>query len=366
MIRMSRYIGRDLVVSVWVSFLSLLAFFSIFELAEFMRVVAQAQKPVSLAWELCFWDLFVISNDVGPLALLVGVTLTGASLARRNEIIALSAAGISPFVVLAPALVIGAVFSAGLFFVADTLTPIAAGNLERIMAYELGRGSSGAYFQRHRQWFHTGGKFVRVGAIDSRQQTYFDTSVLTLDGGHVIERVNAAKVRALGAELVAEDVSIERYKSGELDDATLTVEEAKELILPLERGFNLFLDLFSKPQSMHLRELREVFALRKKHGYNPSIYESEYFGRMGAPFSSWALFALGAVLAFSVKARRSLLMSLFQLLGLTLFAFVLRQTFRAFANDGSLHSAVGAFAPSIVLTCIALYLLRPRGLGKSA
>jgi lipopolysaccharide export LptBFGC system permease protein LptF len=228
---------------------------------------------------------------------------------------------------LVPVLAVMAFFAAIFFVIADRVTPLAATHVERIMAGELGRGSSSQYFARHRQWFHVGDKFVRVGGIDSRTQSYFDVSIVELDGGHVRSRTTASEVHAIGSDLVGSQVTTERYPNK--DDGDLELRELAATILPLERNFNLFLDLFSRPQNMHLSELADVFVLRARHGYDPRIYVNEYWGRIASPFTAFALTLLGATYAYAARVRRSLLFALVELLVLTLCAFALRQSFRA-------------------------------------
>ncbi len=354
--RLARYIGSDLVVLVLVCYASLLVFFSVFELAEFMRIVSQAGKPTSLAWELTAWNLLVISNDVGPLSVLVAVTLQGASLARRGEIVAMAAAGISPRTVLLPIAIASAAFAAAFFVIADWATPIAATHVERIMAGELGRASTEAYFSRHRQWFHTADGFVRVGSIDTRAQTYFDLSITELDHGRVRRRTTAERVVARGEELLASQVTVERYPDD--DRGNLELTSVAEMVLPLERGFNLFLDLFSRPQNMHMAELRSVFELRARHGYDPRLYQNEYWGRLTAPLATLALTLLGASIAFAIRPRRSPLWPLVELLGITLLAFAARQGFRALATNGALPTPLAALAPAFTFFALAYYRQR--------
>ena len=105
---LDRYIARS-----WVSnvALVLLAFASIYVLGEFMDLIDDIQqnhvkgKTVVLYYAYHLWQ---IGFTVAPIAVLVGVLVTLGLLARRNEITAMKAGGISVYRAAGPVLGMGA------------------------------------------------------------------------------------------------------------------------------------------------------------------------------------------------------------------------------------------------------------------
>lgn len=362
--RLLRHIAADYLLQAVVAFASLLIFFSIFELAEFARQVSIAQKDFGLALEMTGWNLIVISAEVAPLSMLVAVVLVGAGMARRGEIVAVQSAGISPFVLCLPVVVVASVLAAGLFLLTDRLMPQAVTRLDAITLNELGRWSSSQrYFHRQRQWFKVGKQFVHVAAIEPASQTYFGFSVIELEGGHVKRKVSAERAVSVGQEIIGYDVAVANFRDPQRDGARgnegaeLELESLPQLIMPLERGFNAFLDLSSRPQKMSLGQLHDTFRQRRRLGYNARFYESEFYGRILLPFLVVALVGVGMTYAFRVDVKRSVVRALVELLIITLLAFVIRQTFRSLAQGYLISAQFGAIGPTLILFCWAAYRL---------
>ena len=360
MSRLTRYLAFEYALMCAVAYASLLLFFSIFELAEFARLAAMAKKDFSIALSLTGWNLAVISTEVGPLAALVSVVLVGTSMSRRGEIIAVLSAGISPLRLIAPVLIVVVGYAAMMFVMNDRVMPHAVERIDSIMIGELGRRTqTTAYFSSPRQWFKVGDKFVRVAEVDAAAQTYYGVQVLELELGRVRRKIQSSRVLALGSELVGHDVTIERYpKEYDKKPDDLTFEKTSEMILPLERRFNAFLDLSARPQKMTLWELDDVYKLRRRQGYDPRLYQNEFYGRILFPIVIVMLTLVGATFAFTPQMKRSFVRAILEMLAMTLVAFVSRQVFRSFANSGVVSPQMGAIGPALVLLLVALSRLR--------
>ncbi len=120
---LDRYIARS-----WVSFfgLILLAFTSIFFLAEFMDLFDDIQQNRVKGWVVVHYyayRVFEIVHLVSPVAILVAVLVTLGVLARRNEVTAMKAGGISVYRVAAPAMGLGLLLSGALYGMQEFLLP---------------------------------------------------------------------------------------------------------------------------------------------------------------------------------------------------------------------------------------------------
>jgi lipopolysaccharide export LptBFGC system permease protein LptF len=357
---LARYVAFEYALMVVVTYVSLLAFFSIFELAEFARQAAIAKREFSLALELTGWNLAVISAEVGPLSALVAAVLVGTAMARRGEVTAVLSAGISPLRLILPVLAVCVGFAMAMFYLIDRVTPIAVGNIDRIVMNDIGRRSYAAqYFSAPRQWFKVGEKFLRVSEVDAAAQTYYGVAVLEIEHGRVRRKIYSDRVLSIGPELIGQDVTIERYPAPDSPRADeIVFERAAQMLLPLERRFNAFLDLSGRPQKMHLMDLQHVFQLRRRQGYDPRLYENEFYARILFPIVIVMLTLFGAALAFVPSTKRSFVIAIVELLGITLLAFVARQAFRSFANASVVSPQMGAIGPALVLLLLSLWRLR--------
>jgi len=108
--------------------LIMLAFTSIFVLAEFMDLfddIQQNKVKGRVIVHYYSYHLFQILDLVTPVAVLVGVLVTFGVLARRNEITAMKAGGISVYRVVAPILGMGVLMSALLYAAQEFILPYA-------------------------------------------------------------------------------------------------------------------------------------------------------------------------------------------------------------------------------------------------
>lgn len=360
MSRLFRYLAREYAIMCLVAYLSLLIFFSIFELAEFARIAAIAHREFSLALDLTAWNLAVITGEVGPLSALVAAVLVGTSMSRKGEVTAVLSAGISPLRLYLPIAIVAAGFALSLFFVMDRVTPRAVQRIDQIMMNELSRKSYAAtYFSMRRQWFKVGDSFVRVGEVDAPARAYYGVDVLELELGRVRRKIHADRVLARESELIGQSVTIESYpRTTDPQPDVIAFEKRDELQLPLQKGFNAFLDLSSRPQKMQLDELERVYKLRRRQGYDPRLYYNEFYSRVMFPIVILMLTIVGSVFAFVPSTKRSFVMAILELLVITLVAFVARQAFRSFANSGFVSAQMGAIGPALVLAAIAVWRLR--------
>ena len=122
---LDRYIATS-----WVGFFGLimLGFVSIFLVVEFADLfddIQQNRVKGAVVIHYYAYHIFQIVHLVSPVAILVAVLVTLGVLARRNEITAMKAGGISVYRVAAPALGLGLLLSAGLYGMQEFLLPYA-------------------------------------------------------------------------------------------------------------------------------------------------------------------------------------------------------------------------------------------------
>jgi len=120
---LDRYIARS-----WVGFfgLILLGFTSIFFLAEFMDLfddIQQNNVKGRVVVHYYAYRVFEMVHLVSPVAILVAVLVTLGVLARRNEVTAMKAGGISVYRAAAPALGLGLLLSGTLYGMQEFLLP---------------------------------------------------------------------------------------------------------------------------------------------------------------------------------------------------------------------------------------------------
>lgn len=347
-----RYIGRQFLVLTLASYLSLLVFFSIFALAEFTRI----QSDFFRALRLTGYNLGLLASQVAPLALLLSVFVLGTALSRRGELIALLAVGTSPLRLYLPVLVLSAGFAFGGFIVSDRVAPEASKAIDRVVLGEIGRWNTiELYFHRPRHWFKVGDQFIRIGEINKELNAYFGVELLRIVRGRVVERVTADKVLSQGTDFLGFDVVTERFTWS--TEQPIRIERADEKLLPLGGVLNAFYPISSRPQRMTLEELDRVYKLRRRQGYNPALYEAEFYGRALSAPVLLALVLLALTFAFRPEVKRSLVRAALECVGLVGLGFSIQQTCSSLATSRILSAQMGAILPLLILLAAGLWRL---------
>jgi lipopolysaccharide export LptBFGC system permease protein LptF len=347
-----RYVARSFLVLLVVTFVSLLAFFSIFELAEFARIVSERHREFGLALRLTGINLGVLAGEVAPLSIVLSVFILGTTLSRRGELTALYASGMAPMRLYAPLLGITGLYALGLFAVTDQVAPRAAVEIDHIVLGQLGRWTQiEAYFSGSRHWFRVGDRLIRIGEIDAKESTYHGVTLLDVKDGRVARRMQVEKVLSTGDSFIGFDVMSERYNA----DGSLQVERADERVLPLGGVLNAFMDMSSRPRKMTLEELERVYKLRRRQGYNPSLHEGEYYGRLFFPSTVFGLVLVALSYAFRPDLKRSIIRAASECVALVGVMFFIMQTFRSLALSRVVSPQMGAIGPLMLIFGFGLY-----------
>ena len=352
MLTAQRYVARSFVLLLFVTFVSLLAFFSIFELAEFARIVSERHHDFSLALRLTGINLGVLAGEVAPLSIVLSVFILGTTLSRRGELTALFSSGMAPMRLYTPLLVITGIYALGLFLVTDQVAPRAAVEIDHIVLGQLGRWNQiEQYFNGQRHWFRVGDHLIRIGEIDHKESMYHGVTLLDVKDGHVARRMQAEKVLSTGDSFIGFDVMSERYAK----DGNLVIDRSDERVLPLGGVLNAFMDMSSRPRKMTLEELERVYKLRRRQGYNPSLHEGEYYGRLFFPSTVFGLVLVAMSFAFQPDVKRSIIRAASECVGLVGVMFMVMQVFRSFALSRAVSPQMGAIGPLMVIFGFGLY-----------
>ena len=374
---LDRYIARS-----WVSnvALVLLAFASIFVLGELMDLIDDIQqnhvrgKTVALFYAYHLWW---IAFQVAPVAVLVGVLITLGLLARRNEITAMKAGGISVFRAAGPVLGMGVLASLALYGLQEFVLP--ATNKVAAAQFNIIKGRPA----------QSSDQFDRRWLVASDDRFYnFD---------YIVERdrppVRGVAEPGNGGEFSVYGLSIYDIepKAWELRERTFVSRaswSSASRSYDLENGWQRTTGASSSYQPFSHRRVRAI-------GPDPGgeIEAPPYFRREEKPSDTMGFWELRAYIAsletrgFDVAKHRVQLQRkvAFPMVGLVMtllavpFSFVVARRgalygigiaiimaivywavlsgFEAFGNNAYLHPALAAWAPNLLFGAAGLYLI---------
>ncbi|MBF0622796.1 MAG: LPS export ABC transporter permease LptG [Magnetococcales bacterium] len=285
-----------------------------------------------------------------PMTLLA--TLTAMSqLARRSEIIAMRASGISIYRILIPFLIAGFWIAVGQAIIQDQVLPKTRHGEDQLVAYIKDRPTQQS-ISKAGLWIRDGGRIIHAETVSADHGVLFDVMVLVFNDEHLlINRVDARKgVLENGKWSLVDGISydlINPTKNQVFERADWNINLASE---QLDRTA-------PKPQAMPLSQLWAYAERLEREGYDPQTYWVYFQRKLADPITTMAAILLA--FPFSLRlhrlggAYRSLLIGI--LSGFLMFSIV--DLFTALGLGGRLPPTLAAWSPVACFASIGAYLL---------
>ncbi len=370
------------IAGAWVSnvLLVLLAFCAIYFLGEFMDLIDDFQqnrvkpKTIVLYYAYHVWQ---IGFTVAPIAVLVGVLITLGLLARRNEITAMKAGGISVYRAAGPVLGMGLLSSLLLYGMQEWLLPRT--NKEAATQHNVIKGRPAqSTDQFDRRW---------VLASDERFYNF----------DYIVEHDNAPP-RGLAEPSGGGDFAVYGFSIYDVDPKTWELRQrvyasraawnAPTRSYDLERGWRRSTGVKSsfrafdaqrvraigrdpggeveppsyfkreeKPSdTMGFGELQAYIASVEARGFEVAKYKVQLQRKLAFPMVGMVMTLLAVPFSFIV-ARRGALYGIGIAIVIAIVYWAVLGAFEALGNSAFLHPALAAWAPNLLFGAAGLYLI---------
>jgi LPS export ABC transporter permease LptG/LPS export ABC transporter permease LptF len=371
---LDRYIVRAWTANVS---LVLLAFASIYFLGDFMDLIDdfQQNKPGAgvivhyyayFLWQICF--------TVAPVAVLVGVLITLGLLARRNEITAMKAGGISVYRVALPVLGAGLAVSLFLYGTQEWVLPrtnkVAAMDKNRIK----GRAAQSSD-QFDRRWvLASDGRFYNFDYIvepphastrgpDDRDFTAYGFSIYDVDQKTWQLRDRVFASRAVW-NFANRTYDLERgWRRVTAPDATRFEPFQNQRVRAIGRdpGGEIeppsYFRREEKPSdTMGFGELRSYIASLEARGFDVAKLRVQLHRKLAFPMVGLVMTLLAVPFSFIV-ARHGALYGIGIAIVIAIVYWAVLGIFEALGNSGLLTPSLAAWAPNLMFGAAGLYMI---------
>jgi lipopolysaccharide export system permease protein len=234
-----------------------------------------------------------------PIAALLGVLLSLGGMARRNELVAMTGAGISLYRLLAPLLAAGAGLCAvGLLFSTE-LAPRGTRRAHEIWDHEIKeRPKLVGTTRRDLSYLGAGGRLFLIRRYDGGAGRMDDVVVQQFAGGTLVHRIDAAEAHWSNGHWTFRKGYIRRFR----EDGPLEVEAFDERVFEEigERPED-FLQTTREPDEMTLGELDDQIRRTISSGGDATTLRVEHAARWAFPFAGLVVVLLGAPLAGAIR-----------------------------------------------------------------
>jgi LPS export ABC transporter permease LptF/LPS export ABC transporter permease LptG len=356
------------------------AFVSIFTLAEFLDLFNDIQdNKVRGIVVLHFYAFHILEivKLVAPVAILVGVLITFGILARRNEITAMKASGISVYRAAAPLLGVGLLLSLGFYSLQEFILP--STNRIAAMDYNVIKGrppqSSGFLDRRwvlasdnklyNYDYLMEGKNPAEAGIKDLRSRpefALFGLSIYDVDTRTwaLRERVFVARA-AWNATSETYDLEHGWRRSLEPSRSFRTFESERIRGLGRDPGGEIdpphYFRREEKPSdTLGFAELRAHIASLEARGFDTVPLQVQLHRKLAFPAVGLVMTVLGIPFSFTV-ARRGAFYGIGASIVIAIVYWACLGIFEALGNNALLPPVLAAWAPNLLFGMAGLYLL---------
>jgi LPS export ABC transporter permease LptF/LPS export ABC transporter permease LptG len=366
------------IVRAWISNVSLVlaAFASVYFLGDFMDLIddfSQNKPGAGVVFHYYAYYLWQMCFTVAPVAVLVGVLITLGLLARRNEITAMKAGGISVYRAALPVLGAGVAASLLLYGMQEWVLPhtnkVAAMDKNRIK----GRAAQSSD-QFDRRWvLASDGRFYNFDYIvenkcgslahDDCDFTAYGFSIYDLDqkNWQLRDRVFASRAVWSFATRTYDLERGWRRVAGPETTSFQTFQNQRVRAIGRDPGGEIeppsYFRREEKPSdTMGFGELHGYIASLEARGFDVARLRVQLHRKLAFPMVGLVMTLLAVPFSF-VVARRGALYGIGIAIIVAIVYWAVLSSFEALGNSGLLAPSLAAWAPNLMFGATGLYMI---------
>jgi LPS export ABC transporter permease LptG len=267
---------------------------------EELRDFIDHKVPIQLVGEYYIYFSGWVIKSFLPMFVLLAVLFSVSMLARKNEILAMKASGLSLYRITWPILVAAALISAGHFYYNEFIYPPWGKRKVEIKEFDIERKSRAMFGQVSNVYRQISpGRFYTIGQLNAVRGIGSDLKVYHTESNRLREIITAEQIKYHDHQWWAYDVVSRQFNEA----AEQTFDELDSLALPeiKEKPEDLGVRL-GKPEEMGLKELRNYIDLMKRTG-GPYLREQVDLGlKFSYPLTSFIVVLV--CMPFAANPRR--------------------------------------------------------------
>jgi len=327
--------------------------FIVVDLVEKLDTFIDQDVPKFIILKYYIYSLPYIIVLTLPVAMLLSSLFSVGTMARHNEIVAMKAAGLSLYRILAPLFIIAFLISVGALLFGEYVLPKATEEKEYL---------NDEYLEKHRQRWRKRINNVYVRDDQNRlfSMRFYDTvknvghtvSIRTFLGEELNSRIDARKMVWEDSAWVLYD-GYERKFNGEHETAKpftkLTLKD--ENLRPEDLG-----KMLKKPEEMSYAELKAFIEEVKRNGGDPNRWLVDLYLKLSIPFANFIIVLFGAPLA-SPKRRGGAATGFGISLAIVFIYFGIVKTAQTMGHNGLLPPLLSAWIANILFGVAGVIVL---------
>lgn len=352
------YIGRHVLVALLATLGVIMGLILLMDTIDMLRRASGYEVAVGTLFTMALLRLPPMMQEVLPFVVLIGSMIAMWRLTRSQELVVMRSVGVSVWQVLAPALLVVAVF--GILNVI-AFNPLAAASVRTFQAMEdrifLNRTSSidlssgGLWLREPRP----DGGHVVVHAAHVRQDGYRldmrDLSFLFVDSGDRF-------VRRMDARLGSLEDGRFRLESVRIMEPNEMVAHRDTLVMPTSLTLARVQDKFAVPESLSFWELPGFIAFFESAGFSARAHRLYWYGLIASPVLLCAMTLMAAVFSVNPNTRSGRgLMHVIGGIGVGFLIYFFSRLTLALGTTATLPPLLAAWSPTVITILLGVAAL---------
>jgi lipopolysaccharide export system permease protein len=301
-----------------------------------------------------FYSLPFVLTYVVPVSLLLGTVFAMGVMARRNELTALLASGVSVRRVAAPIFMVAVLISIGFVFFNDAVVPQANRTKNDIMRHDIeGRQRIDPDLKTNFRYLGAHGFVYLAQSYSHANLSLFDVVVQQFDENTMIRRIDAKRARWHGDHWLflngyersfdGREEHIERFDSLTIPELTETPDDFAEEEIDEE--------------DMTYRELSRYIDRVRRSGGTVEQYLVDLYFKFSFPFAGSIFVLIGVALA-SGKRKPSIATGFGLTLVVSFLYYAILRVGQTLGHNGVLPPLLAAQLGNIMFLAIGLIMLK--------
>ena len=358
--RLDRYLMRRFMFSLVWSLIGFWAIFLVVHLVEHLDKFIDKGAPAKyVALYYIYYSPFILILVI-PIAVLLATLFSVGFLGRRNELLAMRAAGVSLLRIAMPLLFLGLMVTAVVMVAGETIYPRMEQRRADLTAQFLSGGPRPSQII-YQSLFSPGmnGRVFYFKSFNVVQQVGSDVTVQTFREGRMTELLEMRNLRYRDSTWVGESGQRRLFETT-ADSATHYEAFDSRAFLDWRETPTDLLRRWVDPERTGYFELKAAIERIRATGGDPTFQKTELVLKIAYPFLNFLLVLIGFPIAARTKHSGTALN--FGIAMMIAFALrVMIEVFRSFGHNGDIPAWVAAWTPDIVCFVVgALILLRSR------
>lgn len=361
-------IDRYLLGKYWRTFAGILAscaaLLILVEILDNFQDIAENETPLSKT--LAFFVLFLPYKiiEVLPLVAVLASLFSIGMLAHSREMIAITAAGLSPYRVVTPLAISGLLISIVAVLVGEYVVPTTERHARDIRKIYI---EGNTKRETNTDIFATGvdRRFFVMKEYRTREGVMIEPTIIRLD--EETGRVNR-RISATSASLIAEKAGINDETNWRLhgmvvhefnpEGRLISVTSADHPVsLLFEADLHKYLSAKRKPEEMNATELRGYIHMLEAHGETTGIYRTDFWLKLIFPFATFVFVIAGFAFAMRAQAGSLVVGFTFGILYAVAFYFIVA-TCQAMGHKGVLPPFLSVAMPTAIFAALSAWFLK--------